>query len=110
MPPCRRIRSPAARARWARRRRGPCPCPSHHRAVHGALPVRAAVRASGPAPGPPPDIVRCAARPGAKLADGRRVPMKSREWIMRQKEKRRRQGKSVANDSRYTGRSRGPRF
>ena len=33
-----------------------------------------------------------------------------KEWIAANKEKRRRQGKQVATDSKFTGRRRGPKF
>jgi len=35
---------------------------------------------------------------------------KSKEWILAKKERRRLQGKSTNPDSKYTGRSRGPKF
>lgn len=35
---------------------------------------------------------------------------KSREWILEKKERRRRQGKSTREDTKYTGRSRSGRF
>lgn len=39
-----------------------------------------------------------------KLAKG------SKEWIIKKKERRRRQGKEVREDSKYTGRKRSGRF
>lgn len=45
----------------------------------------------------------------ARQARGK--PMKgSKEWIVKKKERRRRQGKEVREDSRYTGRKRSCRF
>lgn len=45
-----------------------------------------------------------------KRSDGSRPSVKSKEWIQNKKERQRRQGKSVAADSKYTGRKRGPKF
>lgn len=39
-----------------------------------------------------------------------RTPVKSRDWVMRKKETQRRQGKLVREDSKYTARSRRPKF
>jgi 18S rRNA (guanine1575-N7)-methyltransferase len=40
-----------------------------------------------------------------------RVPMKSRQWILEKKERRRRQGRGeVRSDTKYTGRKRRPVF
>lgn len=45
----------------------------------------------------------------AKQARGK--PLKgSKEWIMKKKDRRRRQGKEVREDSRYTGRRRSGKF
>lgn len=45
----------------------------------------------------------------AKQARGK--PLKgSREWIMKKKERRRKQGKDVREDSKYSGRKRSGRF
>eukprot|EP00455_Lapot_gusevi_P039793 TRINITY_DN4474_c0_g4_i2.p1 TRINITY_DN4474_c0_g4~~TRINITY_DN4474_c0_g4_i2.p1 ORF type:complete len:305 (+),score=72.12 TRINITY_DN4474_c0_g4_i2:33-917(+) len=41
--------------------------------------------------------------------DGRRV-VKNRDWIQAKKERARKQGKKVCHDSKYSGRSRGPKF
>ncbi|XP_062504528.1 probable 18S rRNA (guanine-N(7))-methyltransferase isoform X2 [Corticium candelabrum] len=46
-----------------------------------------------------------------KQRNRHRVPMKSRQWIMEKKERRRRQGRGeVRADSKYTGRKRRPAF
>ncbi|KAG8464427.1 hypothetical protein KFE25_003490 [Diacronema lutheri] len=39
-----------------------------------------------------------------------RTPIKSRDWVVRKKESQRRQGKAVRDDSKYTARSRRPKF
>ena len=39
-----------------------------------------------------------------------RPSVKSKEWILNKKERRKLQGKSTARDSKYTGRKRGPQF
>jgi len=39
-----------------------------------------------------------------------RAGIKSVEWIQQKKERQRSQGKKVKNDSKYSGRSRGPKF
>lgn len=39
-----------------------------------------------------------------------RTPVKSRDWVVRKKESQRRQGKLVRDDSKYTARSRRPKF
>lgn len=39
-----------------------------------------------------------------------RVGVKSREWIMQKKDRQRKQGKEVRPDTKFTGRSRGPKF
>ncbi|XP_028938576.1 probable 18S rRNA (guanine-N(7))-methyltransferase [Ornithorhynchus anatinus] len=44
-----------------------------------------------------------------KTAKGKSVK-KSRDWVLEKKERRRRQGKEVRADTRYTGRKRRPRF
>ena len=36
--------------------------------------------------------------------------VKDRDWVMRKKERQRKQGKHVANDSKYTARKRRPAF
>jgi hypothetical protein len=41
---------------------------------------------------------------------GERAPLKSRDWVQKKKDKQRKQGKAVAHDSKYTGRSRRPKF
>ncbi|XP_065174418.1 probable 18S rRNA (guanine-N(7))-methyltransferase [Sycon ciliatum] len=41
---------------------------------------------------------------------GDRTPLKSRDWIVRKKERSRRQGKEVRRDTKYTGRKRAPKF
>jgi len=47
-----------------------------------------------------------------KMTKGRasKLIKKSREWILEKKERRRRQGKSTREDTKYTGRSRSGRF
>jgi 18S rRNA (guanine1575-N7)-methyltransferase len=40
----------------------------------------------------------------------KRVEVKKKDWIAAKKERRRAQGKKTANDSKYSGRSRGPKF
>lgn len=45
-----------------------------------------------------------------KLGKRERVSVKSKEWILRKKERQTRQGKAVPNSSKYTGRRRGPKF
>lgn len=39
-----------------------------------------------------------------------REDVKKKDWIAAKKERRRLQGKKTANDSKYSGRSRGPKF
>jgi 18S rRNA (guanine1575-N7)-methyltransferase len=40
----------------------------------------------------------------------KRIPVKSKEWILNKKERQRRQGKDVRPDTMYTGRKRKPKF
>jgi len=47
---------------------------------------------------------------GKKDHKRKRVGVKSKEWILNKKERRRRQGKITKPDSVYTGRKRKPRF
>jgi 18S rRNA (guanine1575-N7)-methyltransferase len=87
-----------------------------------SAPAPTAIRGEGP-PQPPAagageapswDHVQLGARVGAarkraKTA-GARGDVKRKDWILAKKERRRAQGKKTANDSKYTGRSRGPKF
>eukprot|EP01123_Difflugia_compressa_P009880 TRINITY_DN3427_c0_g1_i1.p1 TRINITY_DN3427_c0_g1~~TRINITY_DN3427_c0_g1_i1.p1 ORF type:complete len:298 (-),score=62.55 TRINITY_DN3427_c0_g1_i1:84-941(-) len=45
-----------------------------------------------------------------KSKKSKRIPVKSREWILNKKERQRRQGKDTRPDTAYTGRKRKPRF
>lgn len=47
-----------------------------------------------------------------KMTKGRasKLVKKSRDWILEKKERRRRQGKTTREDTKYTGRSRSGRF
>jgi 18S rRNA (guanine1575-N7)-methyltransferase len=45
-----------------------------------------------------------------KQRDSNKPSFKSREWILKKKERQRRQGKDVKDDSKYSGRKRGPKF
>jgi 18S rRNA (guanine1575-N7)-methyltransferase len=45
-----------------------------------------------------------------KSGKGQREPIKGREWVLAKKDRQRRQGKEVRPDSKYSGRSRKPRF
>lgn len=36
--------------------------------------------------------------------------MKGRDWVLQKKERQRKQGKNVRQDSKYTGRKRGPKY
>jgi len=47
-----------------------------------------------------------------KMTKGRasKLVKKSREWILEKKERRRRQGRTTREDTKYTGRSRSGRF
>lgn len=49
-------------------------------------------------------------RSAKRGAKGKRVEVKKKDWIAAKKERRRAQGKKTANDSKYSGRSRGPKF
>lgn len=40
----------------------------------------------------------------------KRDPVKSRNWVLKKKERQRKQGMEVRPDTKYTGRSRGPKF
>jgi len=40
----------------------------------------------------------------------KRVPVKSKDWVLAKKQRQREQGRDVRPDSKYTARSRGPRF
>lgn len=51
-----------------------------------------------------------AGRERTKKMRNQKVLKKSKEWILAKKERRRRQGKEVRPDSKYTGRKRKPRF
>eukprot|EP00471_Norrisiella_sphaerica_P010420 CAMPEP_0184492208 /NCGR_PEP_ID=MMETSP0113_2-20130426/22611_1 /TAXON_ID=91329 /ORGANISM="Norrisiella sphaerica, Strain BC52" /LENGTH=285 /DNA_ID=CAMNT_0026876887 /DNA_START=121 /DNA_END=978 /DNA_ORIENTATION=+ len=46
----------------------------------------------------------------ARDKDGKRVPVKSRKWIVKKKQSARLAGKRTKSDSKYTGRRRGPKF
>jgi len=41
-----------------------------------------------------------------KKGKGQRASVKSRDWVMKKKERQRKQGREVKNDSRYTARRR----
>lgn len=60
----------------------------------------------------PRDRVEMAQRERApkKRSGAKRVDVKRKDWIAAKKERRRAQGKKTANDSKYSGRSRGPKF
>lgn len=45
-----------------------------------------------------------------KKRKGKRVEVKKKDWIAAKKERRRIQGKETKKDSKYSGRSRGPKF
>ena len=45
-----------------------------------------------------------------RVKQSRGKSLKSRDWIMNKKERRRKQGKEVKSDSKYTGRKRRDRF
>lgn len=51
-----------------------------------------------------------AGRERSRKARNQKVLKKSKEWILAKKERRRRQGRDVRPDSKYTGRKRKPRF
>jgi len=54
-------------------------------------------------------VLHSATRERVKQLRSGKAPKKSRDWIMEKKERRRRQGKEVRPDSKYTGRKR-PKF
>ena len=59
------------------------------------------------------DTVAVAGRekqPKRRTKNGKRTDVKKKDWISAKKDRRRAQGKKTANDSKFTGRSRGPRF
>jgi 18S rRNA (guanine1575-N7)-methyltransferase len=45
-----------------------------------------------------------------KRKESKKVAYKSKEWILKKKDRMRRMGKQTANDSKYTGKKRKPRF
>eukprot|EP01111_Echinosteliopsis_oligospora_P013938 TRINITY_DN513_c0_g1_i1.p1 TRINITY_DN513_c0_g1~~TRINITY_DN513_c0_g1_i1.p1 ORF type:complete len:295 (-),score=82.22 TRINITY_DN513_c0_g1_i1:45-890(-) len=49
-------------------------------------------------------------RSGRERKKGKRAPAKSRDWVLAKKQRQREQGRDVRPDSKYTARSRGPRF
>ncbi len=68
--------------------------------------------AEGGATEGPRDHVQMAQRERSnkKGKSSKRVEVKKKDWIEAKKERRRAQGKKTAGDSKFTGRSRGPKF
>lgn len=61
-------------------------------------------------PDQPRDHVQMGQRERHRNKGSKRGDLKKKDWILAKKERRRAQGKQTARDSKYTGRSRGPKF